>query len=127
MGKTRILAAIIYNEYLKGHKRHLFLSISEYLFNDLKAEFKKIAPEGWVNNHVKCLKDDFKDTQTLKLYTGVLFTTYRQLRRVTNLFRDKTKASNQLKSLSGLEIIERYFELEEVVRGVVSNKIFCKY
>lgn len=120
LGKTRILAAIIYNEYLKGqNKRHLYLSISEYLFNDVKEEFKKIAPESWVEKHVKSLDDVFmRQTVNLNSHKGVLFMTYRHLRRLGH-WRRSSSIPSKVKALSGVEVIEQFFIQEDNVRGVV--------
>lgn len=121
LGKTRVLAAIIYNEYLKGHKRHLFLSISEYLFNDVKEEFRKIAPNSWVEEHVKSLEDEsLFDIVNLNAYTGVLFMTYRRLKNAKSWTANDKNDSPKVKHLSGLDVIEKFFVQETSACGVVS-------
>lgn len=115
MGKTRILAAIIYNEYLKGHKRHVFLSISDILFQDILNEFEKISSAAWAGAHVRNL-EHFDTTLRLQEFRGVLFMTYHRLRKPGQSSPTPSKTSR----LSGVDVIKVFCGREKPFRGVVS-------
>ncbi len=89
------------------------------MYNDVKAEFTKIAPPEWVENHVKSVKD-FKRTVELNDHVGVLFMTYRQLRK-SGGSSESNQANEKTSMLSGMEIIQQFFAREKrTFSGVVN-------
>lgn len=99
------------------------MSISEYLFNDVKEEFRQISSNSWVDEHVKSLDDEsLTNTSSLNAYKGVLFMTYRRLQRLgSSTIKEQQDAivPQEVKDLSGLEVIKQFFVQGDSGSGVV--------
>jgi hypothetical protein len=77
VGKGRQVAGIIYDNYLKGNNRSVWVSISSDLVLDAERDLKDVG--------ARCVKikpqTDFKPNETIKFDKGVIFTTYSLLVR----------------------------------------------
>lgn len=88
VGKSRILSAIIYENFKQGRKRALWVSMSEYLRFDVERElgfigaspFIKVAPIGKFSYNQIGLND--KDRESFK--KGIVCSTYSELTEETN-------------------------------------------
>lgn len=112
------------------------------MYKDIVAEFEKIAPADWVRTHIESALN-VKKTMDLSNFKGILFMTYRHLRK-SGESKIKTRSgenekssknpkldeglednatrqvSSEVHKLSGMEIVEQFLIHEDDFTGVVS-------
>lgn len=77
VGKGRELSSILMDNWLKGRRKHIFLTISPKLLLDIRRDWSDI---GGKPEQIKSL-GDFKQGEEINLESGIIFCTYATLRQ----------------------------------------------
>jgi len=100
VGKGRTIAGIIYENYLLGRKKALWLSVSNDLKYDAERDFADIgAGRVQVHSLNKLKYSKISSKQNAKIKKGVIFSTYSSLIGESQHKSTKKKYSSRLKQL----------------------------
>ena len=75
MGKGRTLARFVVENISRGVKKHVWISVSNDLYEDAKRDLRDLGLEKYSANNCYNLKE-FKSTESIDVEDGVMFCTY---------------------------------------------------
>ena len=78
MGKGRTLARFVVENISRGVKKHVWISVSNDLYEDAKRDLRDLGLEKYSANNCYNLKE-FKSTESIDVEDGVMFCTYSTL------------------------------------------------
>jgi len=78
MGKGRTLASFVVENISRGLKKHVWISVSTDLYEDVKLDLSDLGLGSWASK--KCYNlSDFKSNESIDCDEGVMFCTYSTL------------------------------------------------